>query len=259
MEKMVSSNPSAQAMIDGLNSLRARGRAQVHLMSLEHKRRWSALEERVAYLLLRLEHGAEGNATTPFESLLEITASLRGLLYEVDRTLGLAEPVRAYMESAPVACTGNHSLSHATRLMRERDCGAIPVVDEENQVIGMLTDRDICMAAYIQGRPLSALLVSSTMSRNPIVCVPSDTLGDAARAMTEKQVRRLPVVEHRRLVGIIALADVAVALREQRGKPVLSAVALAHTLAAISRPTNEPLPRERSSVPCLHQGLSSPK
>lgn len=256
MEKLESSNQSASAMIDGLNSLRARGRAQKHLMSVEHKRRWSALEERVAYLLLRLEPEAEGNATLPVESLREITASLRELLYEVDRTLGLAEPVRAYMESAPAACTGNHSLSHATRLMRERDCGAIPVVDGENQVIGMLTDRDVCMAAYIQGRPISALLVGSTMSRNPIVCLPDDTLGDAARAMTEKQIRRLPVVEHRKLVGIIALADVAIALREQRGKPVLSAVALAHTLAAISRPTNELLPRERSSVAWLHQGPS---
>jgi CBS domain-containing protein len=92
--------------------------------------------------------------------------------------------------------------------MWDCDCGAVPVVDESSQVIGMITDRDICMSCWSQDRAPTAIQVSQSMSRELFCCSPEDSLASAETTMRSKQVRRLPVTDREgRLAGIISLAD----------------------------------------------------
>ncbi len=118
--------------------------------------------------------------------------------------------VRELMTADAKACGPSDSLNRAAQLMWENDCGAIPVVDEELRVIGMVTDRDICMAAYTQGRTLKQSLVDSAMSKGAFTCALGDDIAAADKLMCERQVRRLPVVDDEgRLAGIISLSDIA--------------------------------------------------
>lgn len=94
--------------------------------------------------------------------------------------------------------------------MWEQDCGAIPILDEESRVIAMLTDRDLCMAAYTQGRWLGQIPIESAMSRQLFSCHPQDDVKTAEKTMRERRVRRLPVVDDEgRLAGILSLSDLS--------------------------------------------------
>lgn len=108
------------------------------------------------------------------------------------------------------SCSPDESLRTAAERLQSSDCGTLPVVGKDGRVVGMLTDRDICMAALAQDRPLSALKVKDSMSHPPQTCSSEDVLATAERAMREHQVRRLPVVDASgALVGIISIDDLA--------------------------------------------------
>ncbi len=139
------------------------------------------------------------------------------------------------------ACCPEDTLETAARVMWENDCGCVPVVDANRRVVGMLTDRDICMAAYTKGGPLRALQVSSAMSAEVCTCTAEDTLETAEEMLRTRQVRRLPVVDaDGRLAGIISLNDIAREAgreRRQRGKKkAVTSDTVAGTLAAICSP-----------------------
>ncbi len=139
-------------------------------------------------------------------------------------------------------CKASDSLNRAAQLMWENDCGCISVVDDRSKVIAMLTDRDICMAAYTQGAALDGMPVSSAMSREVFFCQPGDGLLAAQRVMRKHRVRRLPVIDAEKLAGIISLNDTARALaRTAAGRGQV-----ARTLAAICTPReNEAQARAR--------------
>jgi len=112
-----------------------------------------------------------------------------------------------------VACVRpGDSLGAAARVMWERDCGAVPVVDFSNdEVVGIVTDRDICIATWTRDLPPTSISVSEVMSSNVVTCLATDSVGAAESLMRTKQIRRIPVVDRqRRLVGIVSLADIAV-------------------------------------------------
>jgi len=141
------------------------------------------------------------------------------------------------------SCRLEDTLSTAAQIMWDNDCGAVPVVDGE-RVVGMITDRDICMAAWTQDTPLSRLLVSSTFSKDPVMCAPGDSVAKAEEAMRTYQLRRLPVVEKDRLVGILSLNDVARAATEGKrtgAGDVVTRTEVAETLAAVCQPGQESL------------------
>jgi CBS-domain-containing membrane protein len=101
--------------------------------------------------------------------------------------------------------------------MWENDCGCVPVVDAAGRVVGMLTDRDVCMAAYTQGRPLAEIPVSSAMSRSVVACGPDDTIATAEQRMRQHRVRRLAVVDDEgRIAGILSLSDIARRAHQER-------------------------------------------
>jgi len=107
-------------------------------------------------------------------------------------------------------CATHNTLNTAAQNMWDNDIGCVPVVDKDHRVVGMLTDRDVCMAAYIQGVPLTGSLVTSAMSKQVFSCAPDDDIASAEKLMREKQVRRLPVTDAEgRLAGIISLNDIA--------------------------------------------------
>jgi CBS domain-containing protein len=103
-------------------------------------------------------------------------------------------------------------LRDAAQMMWDADCGCVPVIadDGSHQVVGMLTDRDICMATYLSVKEPQEISVEEVMSPLVRAVTASATLAEAETIMSEAQVRRLPVVNNEaKLVGILALADLA--------------------------------------------------
>jgi CBS domain-containing protein len=154
--------------------------------------------------------------------------------------------VKKLMTTQVTSCRSDDSLSQAALLMWDHDCGCLPVSagDGANRVAGVITDRDICMAALFQGAPLRDLRVADAMSKQTHVCHPTDSLGDAERIMRQAQVRRLPVVDSQgSLVGMISLADLArEAEREQTlGSTDISGDEIGVTLASICQPSHRQL------------------
>jgi CBS domain-containing protein len=136
-------------------------------------------------------------------------------------------------------CSPDDPASRATALMWDADCGCVPVIDQDRRVIGLLTDRDVAMAAYFQSLPLDQISVQSAMSRDVAVCKPLDTPEAAELIMQQRRVRRLPVVDDRGvLVGMVSLADIVyqMAHRQTFGADGMSWIAIGRTFAAICEP-----------------------
>lgn len=99
-------------------------------------------------------------------------------------------------------------IEKAAQLMKQHDVGSIPVC-KQNSVVGIVTDRDIVLRSVASGQDTRQQQVSSVMSTDCTLGTPDMNVSDAARIMSEKQIRRLPVVENNCLVGIVALGDVS--------------------------------------------------
>ena len=99
-------------------------------------------------------------------------------------------------------------LDAAARLMWEQDCGIAPVVDSSNVLVGVVTDRDLCMATYTQGRVLAEIPVTAVMARMLRTCRAEDSLDTAMQTLQQAQLHRLPVVDGRGvLVGMLSCND----------------------------------------------------
>jgi CBS domain-containing protein len=134
------------------------------------------------------------------------------------------------------SCLVSDSLTRAAQLMWEGDCGVLPVVGMNGSVVGMITDRDICMSAYTKGRPLAALKVENAMAGKVSSCSTESTLETAMSLMKESRVRRLPVVDAQgKLAGILSLNDLACQARKEAklGGKEIKSVDVADTLGAI--------------------------
>jgi CBS-domain-containing membrane protein len=117
--------------------------------------------------------------------------------------------IQDIMSKPAVFCGQNETLNTAARLMWDHDCGVIPVVKEDGRIAGIVTDRDICMAAYTKGKTLEAIPLREVMSTKVFSCRVGDSLESAERVMSDNQVRRLPVVDvEDRPVGVVSLSDV---------------------------------------------------
>jgi len=105
------------------------------------------------------------------------------------------------------------------RLMWDNDCGVLPVVAQGGVVVGLITDRDICMAAAIKHRHLENIVVEEVSSGKVISCQPQDDVRNALKAMQENKIRRLPVVAgDGSLAGIISINDIVLRAQEAKGK-----------------------------------------
>jgi CBS domain-containing protein len=139
-------------------------------------------------------------------------------------------------------CTDAETLNRAAQLMWESDCGCIPVIhaNGNGHVVGVVTDRDIAMAAYTQGKPLSAIPITSVMAHGVIACHVNDAVSQAEVLMRENRVRRLLVLDqHQRLAGIISLNDMAREAQRETAtgrRPGVTEEGVTETLAAVCQP-----------------------
>jgi CBS domain-containing protein len=143
-------------------------------------------------------------------------------------------------------CRPEDSLNVAAQIMWEEDCGCVPVVQEDDRasprLVGIVTDRDVCMAAYVQGKSLASIPVTSVMQRDLATCVETDPVGVALSVLRIRQVHRLPVVQgDSELVGVLSLADIARETRREATQvehPVVSVRNIGDTVAVISEARN---------------------
>ena len=158
------------------------------------------------------------------------------------------------MTQRPRAVTAQTTVREAARLMDEEDVGSLPVVDEGERLIGIVTDRDVAVRVVGRGLDSDKTAVGDVDSTDIAVLTPDHDLDDALRLMAKEQVRRVPiVVRENQLVGILAQADVAHAGKEKATGEVVEAISRApggprvasSTAGSTSEPSRESPVREQ--------------
>jgi CBS domain-containing protein len=159
--------------------------------------------------------------------------------------------IKDIMSHPVVTCRTTDCVDKAARLMWEFDCGIVPVVDDDGRLAGVVTDRDICMAAYTQGQPLSTIPITGAMATRVVALHADDLIERVEELMRENQVRRLPVVDgDGRPVGLVSMNDLArLAARAKKSGVDRE---LVRTLAAVCQP------RGRSVVPSEQAPIARP-
>lgn len=143
--------------------------------------------------------------------------------------------IEQLMSSPAKTCKQSDTLDCVARIMWESDCGIVPVIDDAGRAVGMITDRDICMAAYTQGKPLAEISVGTAASRTVFTVHPGDSPRTAEKTMRDHKVRRLAVTDDGgRLLGVVSLNDLA--RHSGRRASDLEPGDVAKTLAAICEP-----------------------
>jgi len=149
--------------------------------------------------------------------------------------------IEQLMTKSPKSCRPADTLAEATQMMWHQDCGCLPVTadDGSQRVIGMITDRDICMAALFHGEPLKRIRVGDAMAKDVWACNPGDAPCEAEAIMREARVRRLPVVDQaNQLLGLLSLADLAREAERQhwKKKREITVAEVGDVLAMICQP-----------------------
>jgi CBS domain-containing protein len=126
--------------------------------------------------------------------------------------------VKEIMTPDAKACAETANLARAAELMSQNNCGILPVVTAGGKVVGLITDRDICVAAAKKDKTLVSMRVDEVISRKVHACRPEDDVQTALGAMREYKVRRLPVIDAEgKLEGILSMDDVILGARETTG------------------------------------------
>jgi len=125
--------------------------------------------------------------------------------------------VKDVMKTDVGFCSTEDSLMKTAEIMRHRDCGVVPIVDEERRVVGMLTDRDLCLAVVARNRKASDVTTKELLHGEVILCSPDDKLENALRKMRKSQVKRLAVVgKSGELVGILSVTDILLVVQKDK-------------------------------------------
>jgi CBS domain-containing protein len=122
------------------------------------------------------------------------------------------EPLTArdIMTRNPASVTPQSSLQQTGQIMKDENCGIVPVVDETHRLLGVLTDRDIVVRAVVEDKTPSQAKVQEYMTEDVEAVTPHEEVREIIELMGKKQIRRIPVVDRDdRLIGIISLADIA--------------------------------------------------
>lgn len=134
--------------------------------------------------------------------------------------------VRDMMTSDVKTCRPETNLAEAVRDMWEGDCGALPIVNDEGRVTGVITDRDICIAVATRGRSADRIAVRELVQGHAYTCLPDDDATVALQTMKAHKIRRLPVVDAEGHVrGILSLNDIVTHAGAASSNEVVSALA----------------------------------
>ncbi len=156
--------------------------------------------------------------------------------------------IKDVMSQPAVTCPVDATLEVPARLMWEFDCGMVPITGADGRLVGVITDRDICMAALTQGRALSDVPVTTAMAAPVVSCRAEDAIESAERLMRESQVHRVPVVDgDGRPVGVIATNDLA--RRAARARKSAVDHEVVQTIAAVCQPRAHAFHRPMAPVP----------
>lgn len=130
-------------------------------------------------------------------------------------------------------CHPEETLTKAAEIMWQKDCGIVPVVTAEKQIVGVITDRDICIATATRNRRTSSIKAGDMNFRAVKTCAPEDDAKDVLRRMRKYKIKRLCVVNHdKELVGIISVSDILLKAGEKKSVRKL----IFSTLRAIAKP-----------------------
>jgi CBS domain-containing protein len=144
------------------------------------------------------------------------------------------------MTKDPECCRRDDTAQQAARVMRDRDCGCLPIVDDAGRVVGIVTDRDLAVRGIASGKD-PATKLNDLMTPVATCCGPDDDLRDVEKKMAELQVRRIPIVDGGgRCVGIVSQADIALA---SRGSAVTDS-----EIALVVEQISQPSGRGRSHI-----------
>jgi CBS domain-containing protein len=208
--------------IDELKTIRDEIRLDLHLASMNMKDEWRELER-------KLPDAVDESGRSAGEVLQRLGNEVRKFRERLRDGADGAQ-VAEVMSKEVVACQAGDPLSGAVALMWENDLGFLPVVDGAGHLVGVLTDRDACIAAWSRGLRMDQIAVETVMSRAPRTCAPSDDCDDALEALTEARVHRLPVVQSGKLVGVVSLNSLARAAGQGQRQAALA------TLVKITEP-----------------------
>ena len=156
--------------------------------------------------------------------------------------------VKEVMTVDPTAVWLTDSLRTAAQTMWQNDCGILPIIKEDKAVVGVITDRDVCMATAMRDRPQSSISVEEVMSRSVFSVMPDDDVHKALELMQEHKVRRLPVLNvDGELKGMLSMNDLVLRAEEANGKkkPRLSFNDVVKTYQAICE---HPLPMKAAAA-----------
>ena len=151
--------------------------------------------------------------------------------------------IKHVMTKDPTCCVPSDTAQRAARIMRGDDTGVVPIIENEQsrKLIGIVTDRDLCMNILAEGRDPRTTQVHESMTTTVVSCSPQDSVDKATELMRENQIRRIPVIDDQhQLLGIVAMADIV-------GRADVRTTETHETLKTVSAPTREPSkPRARS-------------
>lgn len=146
--------------------------------------------------------------------------------------------VKDVMVRDVTTCAPHDTLNRVAQIMWEHDCGVVPVIDGEDRIVGVITDRDVCMGAYTKGLPLHAIRVDEVMSRDVKSCRCEDTVAEVESTMRKNRIRRVPVTDPLgRLSGIVSMSDLARRSAERvKASDAIAPAEVGETLASVCRP-----------------------
>jgi CBS domain-containing protein len=213
--------------IDELKTIRDEIRLDLHLATMDMKDEWREIER-------KLPESSEASKESARELLDRLGAEVRKFRDRLRDGRDRAR-VAGVMSGDVTTCGARDTLAHAVSLMWEHDLGFLPVVDRGGKLLGVLTDRDACIAVWSRGQRMNEILVETVMSAEPRACAPGDSCEDALQAMSERRVRRLPVVDGTTVVGVVSLG--ALARRAASHKEQANVMAV---LTAVTEPRTPP-------------------
>jgi CBS domain-containing protein len=144
--------------------------------------------------------------------------------------------IRQIMNKPVVSCRPSDTLSVAAQAMWDHDCGAVPVAGDDGRLVGIITDRDICMATYTKNRAPQTISVADVMAKRVTSCQADESADVAEGMMRDKQIRRVPIVDdNNHPIGMLSQSDLA---RNAASAPRRNTVEkhYIHPRAAISQP-----------------------
>jgi CBS domain-containing protein len=196
--------------LDEISAASDEARLQLHLLSLEARQRGETISTSIETLEHRLDRGLHQALTTGAEKARQLSKAVQDSLGRRPAPASGEIRIGAIMAEPLHVCSAQDSLARAAQIMWDNDCGAVPVVGADGCLCGIITDRDICMAAYTKGLAPGSIRVADVMSRHVHACSADDSLERAIASMADARVRRLPVVSPEgRPIGMISLADIA--------------------------------------------------